>query len=194
MFWYLVGFTARSDRADPEDVKETLRPFHARISRELEHHGGTLDKFIGDAVVGVFGAPVSHEDDPERAVRAAFRLLDAIEELNEEHPGLGLAARIGIDTGDAVVSVGPGPQTGERVTGEVVTRAGLLQAAAPVGGIALGEATYRATRELFAFEELPPVSAPGRSAPLVAWRPISVSRRLVRERPRTPFIGREDEA
>lgn len=194
LFCDLVGFTARSDRADPEDVKETLRPFHARISRELEHHGGTLDKFIGDAVVGVFGAPVSHEDDPERAVRAAFRLLDAIEELNEEHPGLGLAARIGIDTGDAIVSVGPGPQTGERVTGEVVTRAGLLQGAAPVGGIALGEATHRATRELFAFEELPSVPVPGRSAPLEAWRPISVSRRLVRERARTPFIGREDEA
>ncbi|HEU4354806.1 MAG TPA: AAA family ATPase, partial [Actinomycetota bacterium] len=193
LFCDLVGFTARSDRADPEDVKETLRPFHARISRELENHGGTLDKFIGDAVVGVFGAPVSHEDDPERAVRAAFRLLGSIEELNEEHPNMGLAARIGIDTGDAVVSVGPGPQTGERVTGEVVTHAGLLQAAAPTGGIALGEATHRATRDLFAFEDLPPVPVPGRGAPLEAWRPIAVSR-LVRERPNTPFVGRDDEA
>jgi class 3 adenylate cyclase/tetratricopeptide (TPR) repeat protein len=188
----LAGFTARSDRADPEDVKATLRPFHARIVRELENHGGTLDKFIGDAVLGVFGAPVSHEDDPERAVRAAFRILDAIEELNEERPGLGLAARIGIDTGPAVVVLGPGPQVGERVTGEVVTRAGLLQGAAPVGGIAIGEPTYRATRDLFAFEALP-LAAGAAAGPIEAWRPISVSR-LVRERPKTPFVGRDQEA
>jgi len=193
LFCDLVGFTSRSDRADPEDVKATLRPFHARIVRELENHGGTLDAFAGDAVIGVFGAPVSHEDDPERAVRAAFRIQDAIDELNEQHPALALATRIGIDTGDAVVALGPGPQVGERVTGEVLERAAALQAVAPAGGIAVGEATHRATRELFAFERLDPASLPGRSTALEAWRPIALSR-LVRERPTTPFVGRDEES
>jgi class 3 adenylate cyclase/tetratricopeptide (TPR) repeat protein len=194
LFCDLVGFTARSDRADPEDVKATLRPFHTRIVREIETFGGTLDKFIGDGVLGVFGAPASHEDDPERAVRTAFRIQEAIEELNEEHPGLGLAVRIGIDTGEAVVAIGPGPQFGERVTGEVIALAGRLQAVAPVGGIAIGEVTHRATREFFASEELPSIAIPGRSEPLRAWRPIATSRRLARERPKTPFIGREEES
>ena len=105
----LVGFTERSDRADPEDVKDTLRAFHERIKREIEGIQGTVDQFIGDAVIGVFGAPVAHEDDPERAVRAALRILDAIRRLNEEDPGRGLSVRIGIETGEALVSVaGPG--------------------------------------------------------------------------------------
>src|SRR5512133_2889708 len=82
LFVDLVGFTARSDRADPEDVRATLRPYHARVKQEIEHFGGTVEKFIGDAVMAVFGAPTSHEDDAERAVRAALRILDAIEDLN----------------------------------------------------------------------------------------------------------------
>ena len=82
LFCDLVGFTARSDRADPEDVGAMLRPFHARLRTEIERFGGTLDKLIGDAVMAVFGAPVAHEDDPERAVRCALRVLDAIEDLN----------------------------------------------------------------------------------------------------------------
>src|ERR1700757_198596 len=88
LFCDLVGFTARSDRADPEDVKATLRPFHARLKREIEAFGGTLDKFIGDAVLGVFGAPVAHEDDAERAVRAALAIRSAIGELNAADPTL----------------------------------------------------------------------------------------------------------
>ena len=73
LFVYLVGFTARSDRADPEDVRATLRPYHARLKQEIEHFGGTIEKFIGDAAMAVFGAPLAHEDDAERAVRAALR-------------------------------------------------------------------------------------------------------------------------
>ena len=73
LFVDLVGFTERSDRADPEDVRRTLLPFHARVKEDIERFGGTLDKFIGDAAMGVFGAPVAHDDDPARAVRAARR-------------------------------------------------------------------------------------------------------------------------
>ena len=78
LFVDLVGFTAGADRADPEDVRATLRPYHERVSREIERFGGTVEKFVGDAVMAVFGAPVAHEDDPERAVRAGLRILDAI--------------------------------------------------------------------------------------------------------------------
>src|SRR5438094_900360 len=97
LFCDLVGFTARSDRADPEDVKATLRPFHTQLKREIEAFGGTLDKFIGDAALGVFGAPRSHEDDPERAVRAALAIRAAMDALNEADPKLRLAVRMGID-------------------------------------------------------------------------------------------------
>src|SRR5437879_1025241 len=92
LFVDLVGFTARSDRADPEDVRATLRPYHARLKQEIEHFGGTVEKFIGDAVMAVFGAPLAHEDDAERSVRAALRILEATEDLNVTEGGeLGVA-------------------------------------------------------------------------------------------------------
>src|SRR3954469_20249709 len=88
LFVDLVGFTAASEAADPEDVRARLRPYHAMLKREIERFDGTVEKFIGDAVMAVFGAPVAHEDDAERAVRSALRILEAIPELNEEQPGL----------------------------------------------------------------------------------------------------------
>src|SRR5215217_4661129 len=88
LFCDLVGFTARSDQADPEDVRALLRPYHVRLRREIERLGGTVDKFIGDGVMAVFGVPNMHEDDPERAVRCALRVLDAIAELNQATPAL----------------------------------------------------------------------------------------------------------
>src|SRR5436190_14694924 len=93
LFVDLVGFTAASERADPEDVRARLRPYHARVKREIERFGGTVEKFVGDAVMAVFGAPVSREDDAERAVNSALRILEAIVELNEEHLDLGLTVR-----------------------------------------------------------------------------------------------------
>ena len=86
VFADLVGSTARAESLDPEDVRAVLSTYHARVRHELEAHGGTVEKFIGDAVVAVFGAPVAHEDDPERAVRAALAIQDAIAELNEAQP------------------------------------------------------------------------------------------------------------
>src|SRR6202158_4321026 len=80
LFTDLVGFTSRAEKLDPEDVRATLSPYYSRLRAEIERHGGTVEKFIGDAVMAVFGAPVAHEDDPERAVRAAIRILDAIDE------------------------------------------------------------------------------------------------------------------
>ncbi|HET7234914.1 MAG TPA: AAA family ATPase [Actinomycetota bacterium] len=190
LFCDLVGFTARSDHADPEDVKATLRPYHAAMKRTVEGFGGTLDRFVGDGVLAVFGAPVAHEDDPERAIRVAFKIQREIDALNERMAGPPLAVRVGIDTGEAVVALARGPQVGDRVTGDVVATAGRLQAVAPIGGIAVGAATVRATKDHFDFQPIPGTEgAPGGEA----WRPVEVSR-LVRERPETPFVGREVES
>jgi class 3 adenylate cyclase len=98
LFADLVGFTSRSEQMDVEDVRGTLQPFHALLRRELERHGGTVEKFIGDAVMALFGAPVAHEDDPERAVRAALAIQDAVAALREEDPRLDLHVRIGVGT------------------------------------------------------------------------------------------------
>ena len=110
LFCDLVGFTAASEHQDPEDVRARIRPYHARLRREIESCGGTVEKFVGDAVMAAFGAPVTHEDDAERAVRAGLAILEAIDELNEADPGLQLQVRIGINTGEAVVAVGALPE------------------------------------------------------------------------------------
>jgi class 3 adenylate cyclase/tetratricopeptide (TPR) repeat protein len=195
LFVDLVGFTERSDRADPEDVRARLRPYHARLKQEIESRGGTVEKFVGDAVMAVFGAPVAHEDDAERAVLTALRILDAIPELNEAHPELELAVRAAVNTGEAVVALGARPQEGEGiVAGDVVNTASRLQQVAPAGGVVVGEITHRATSHAIDYEELEPVTVKGKAAPIPLWQAIGLRTRLgvdlTQARP-TPFIGRE---
>jgi class 3 adenylate cyclase/tetratricopeptide (TPR) repeat protein len=195
LFCDLVGFTARSDQADPEDVGALLRPYHARFRAEIERRGGTLDKFIGDGVMAVFGAPVAHEDDPERAVRCALGMLAAIEELNAARPVLDLAIRVGITTGEALVRLGPDQQT-EGVVGDVVNTASRLEGVAPAGGVVVGEATFRATRRLFDYQELAPVKVKGKADPVPVWRLEGARSRTGIEavrRASTPFVGRQAE-
>jgi class 3 adenylate cyclase/tetratricopeptide (TPR) repeat protein len=195
LFCDLVGFTTRSDQADPEDVRAILEPFHRLAKTEIERHGGTLDKFIGDAAMGVFGSPVSHEDDPERAVRAALAIMDGVAALNRPGPAEPLAVRIGINTGEAVVSLAAGVQVGENVAGDVVNTAARLQTAAQAGTALVGEATYRATRDAVAYADQPQVTAKGKAEPLQVWRPTSIrALPTISDRPAaTPFIGRERE-
>jgi class 3 adenylate cyclase/tetratricopeptide (TPR) repeat protein len=196
LFCDIVGFTARSDEADPEDVRAFLRPYHARLKEEIERKGGTVDKFIGDGVLAVFGAPRTHEDDPERAVLAALAIQRAILELNESDPELRLSARIGVNTGEVVVSFAEGPVIGERITGDVVNTASRLQAVAEPGGIVVGEATYRATRERFEYRSLPPASVKGKHEPLTIWEPTASRGRGGAEAltpPTTPMVGRDVE-
>src|ERR671934_647775 len=114
LFCDLVGFTAASEQADPEDVRARIRPYHARLRQEIERYGGTVEKFVGDAVMAVFGAPVAHEDDAERAVRAGLSILEAIE-------GLELSVRVGVNTGEALVSLEARGQA--LVAGDVVNTA-----------------------------------------------------------------------
>jgi class 3 adenylate cyclase/tetratricopeptide (TPR) repeat protein len=190
LFVDLVGFTSRSDQADPEDVRDSLQLYHARAKEQIELYGGTVEKFIGDAVMAVFGAPVAHGDDAERAVRAGLRVLEAIEALNCEH-ALGLAARAAVNTGEAVVAVG-GQQAGEALAiGDVVNTASRLQSAAPTGRLIVGEETYRATRHAFRYEHLDPVDAKGKKDPVTAWLAIEPSV-APSERPiaANPLVGR----
>src|SRR5205809_3972619 len=197
LFVDLVGFTAASEKADPEDVRARLRPYHARVKQEIERFGGTVEKFVGDAVMAVFGAPVSREDDAERAVHSALRILDAIVELNEEHPDLELAVRGAVNTGEAMVTLGARPAEGESiVAGDVVNTAARLQQSAPVGGIVVGEATHRTTKDLFEYEQLEPVTVKGKTESLPLWHAIAPRRRFgvdVEPIVRTPLIGRDDD-
>jgi class 3 adenylate cyclase/tetratricopeptide (TPR) repeat protein len=197
LFCDLVGFTARSDQADPEEIQARLSPYHRRVQREIERLGGTVEKFIGDAVVGTFGVPTVHEDDPERAVRAALAVLEAIDEMNQASPGLDLAVRIAVNTGQAVVSLGARAERGEHsVTGDVASTASRLQSVAPVGGVVVGEATYQATRRLFQYEELEPVRVKGKTEPVAIWRALRARSRFgvnVDLEPATPMVGREVE-
>src|SRR5437660_914331 len=164
LFCDLVGFTAASEQQDPEDVRARIRPYHARLRSEIERYGGTVEKFVGDAVMAAFGAPVAHEDDAERAVRAGLRILDAIAELNEADPGLSLQVRVGINTGEAVVALGARPEVGEGiVTGDVVNTAARIQGAAPVGGVAVAEQTHRATERVFEYAPLDPMARRGQA-------------------------------
>jgi len=135
LFCDLVGFTAASEAADPEDVRARLRPYHARLREEIERHGGTVEKFVGDAVMAVFGAPVAHEDDAERAVRAGLEMQAAMGEINEpleRQHGVTFELCVGINTGEVLAGrVGDG----YTVVGDSVNVAARLQAAARPGSV-----------------------------------------------------------
>jgi class 3 adenylate cyclase len=152
LFTDIVGSTASAERMDPEDVRARLAPYYARVRGELEAFGGTVEKFIGDAVVALFGAPVAHEDDPRRAVRAAMAIKRAVEDLNTRDEWLDIHVRTAIHTGEALVVLGAAALRGEGMAaGDVMNTAARLQSAAPVDGIVVGEATHRATASEFEY-------------------------------------------
>jgi class 3 adenylate cyclase/tetratricopeptide (TPR) repeat protein len=197
LFCDLVGFTAASEHADPEDVRARLRPYHAQLRQVIESHGGTVEKFVGDAVMAVFGAPVAHEDDAERAVRAGLRILEALDELNRGDEKLQLQVRVGINTGEAVVALGAHPERGEGfVTGDVVNTASRLQGIAPINGVAVSEATFRQTERVFTFVRLEAVQVKGKAEPLAVWQPLAARARFgadVIRASATPLVGRQFE-
>jgi class 3 adenylate cyclase len=173
LFCDLVGFTSRAERLDVEDVGGLLRPYYTRLRIELERYGGTVEKFIGDAVMALFGAPVSHEDDPARAVRAALAIRNAITELNEVDRPLDLHVRIGVTTGEALVTLDARPLQGEGMaSGDVVNTAARLQAAAPVDGVLVDEPTYWATKRQFRYSDAEPVRAKGKATPVPTWQAL----------------------
>jgi class 3 adenylate cyclase len=191
LFADLVGFTSRAEQLDPEDVRALLLPYFARLRAELERFGGTVEKFIGDAVMAVFGAPVAHEDDPERAVRAALAIRNWARE--EER----IQVRLAVNTGEALVVLGARPVQGEGMAaGDVVNTAARLQAAAPVNGVLVGERTFRATRQAIEYRRAAPVAAKGKREPVAAWEAVGARARFgvdVPHQARTALVGRERE-
>jgi class 3 adenylate cyclase/tetratricopeptide (TPR) repeat protein len=190
LFADLVGFTSRAESLDPEDVGAILRPYHDRLRSELERHGGTVEKFIGDAVMALFGAPTAHEDDPERAVRAALAIREAMTEDGK------LQVRIAVTTGEALVSLGAKPSEGEGMAaGDVVNTAARLQNAAPVNGILVDETTYRATRSSIDYREAEPVAAKGKEDPVRVWEAREARSRFGVDvvQAGAPLVGRQRE-
>jgi len=191
LFADLVGFTAQSEQLDPEDVADILGPYHERLRSELERWGGTVEKFIGDAVVAFFGAPVAGEDDPERAVRAALAIRDWIVDEGK------LEVRIAVNTGEALVDLDARPESGEGMaTGDVVNTTARLQAAAPTNGILAGETTYRATADAIDFRRHEAVEAKGKAAPVPVWEVVQARARFgvdLAGEARAPLVGRERE-
>src|SRR6266542_2953188 len=149
VFTVVFNDTATAESMDPEDVHNRLQPYFELVRRELQHFGGTLEKYIGDAVVAMFGAPVAHEDDPERAVRAALAIRDRLHDLNESDDWLELSIRIGVNTGEALLVMGSNPSLEYGMAaGDAINTAARIQSAAPVDGVMVGELTYQATREV----------------------------------------------
>ncbi|HEX3511429.1 MAG TPA: adenylate/guanylate cyclase domain-containing protein [Solirubrobacteraceae bacterium] len=197
LFADLSGYTAVAERLDPETVKTLVDRCLGRLSEEVERVGGHVDKYIGDAIMATFGAPVAHEDDPERAVRAAVGMQAAMEELNRRLLGgydLEFALCVGINTGEVLAGKMGDAYT---VIGDAVNVASRLQTSASPGTINVGERTKRATSATIEYEPLDALQLKGKAEPVAAWRVVGVSeehsggtRRLRRE---TPLIGREDE-
>src|SRR3954451_20421078 len=190
LFADLVGFTSRAERLDPEDVRAVLAPYWERLRGELEKRGGTVEKFIGDAVMALFGAPVAHDDDPLRAVGAALAIRDWAREEDD------LQVRIAVNTGEALVVLGARPAEGEGMAaGDVVNATARLQTAAPVNGVLVGATTYRATRDVIEYAEHEPIVAKGKADPIPVWEAVQVRSRLGVdvERATLPLVGRARE-
>ena len=196
LFCDLVGFTALSETADPEDVDRMLGAYFAMARAAIEAHGGVVEKFIGDAVLGVFGVPAAHEDDPERAVRAALRIADQAAGLLSLD-GSPLRLRVGVNTGEALVRLGVAPGSGEPfLAGDTINTASRIQSVAPQSGVAVGLATFEATRDAFDYADLPPATLKGKAEPVAVFQPTSsiAAHGSHPERSSSgPFVGRSAE-
>jgi len=190
LFADLVGFTTLADGRDAEDTRELLTRYFDLSGGVIALYGGTVEKFIGDAVMAVWGAPTAREDDAERAVRAGLDLVDAVRSL-----GPSIQARVGVLTGEAAVTLGATNQG--MVAGDLVNTASRLQSVAAPGTVLVGEATQRAASKSIAFEPAGDQALKGKAAPVPAWRALRVvSERGGRNRSETleaPFVGRDDE-
>ena len=193
VFTDVVGSTASAEQLDPEDVHARLTPYFGRVRSELERVGGTVEKFIGDAVVAVFGAPQAHEDDPERAVRAALAIRTAIDELNEDDPWLDLSVRVGVATGESLVTLGSDTSEGI-ASGDVMNTAARIQSGAPENGVLVDEDTYRTTSHAVRYRPAEPLAAKGKSEPVRVWEAVAVRVQPgQRATSPVPLIGRDRE-
>jgi class 3 adenylate cyclase/tetratricopeptide (TPR) repeat protein len=190
LFADLVGFTPFAEERDAEDVRDVLTRYFALATDVIGRYGGTVEKFIGDAVMAVWGAPTAQEDDAERAVRAALELVDAVRELRP-----GIEARAGVLTGEAAVTLGATNQG--MVAGDLVNTAARLQSIALPGWVLVGSSTHRAASSAIAFEEVGEQALKGKASPVPAWRALRVVGNRGgegrRDLPEPPFVGRDEE-
>ncbi|UCG40574.1 MAG: AAA family ATPase, partial [Acidimicrobiia bacterium] len=196
LFTDLAGFTSHTESVDPEEAGERLTLYHRLVREQIEGYDGRVEKLLGDGVFAVFGVPTAHEDDPERAVRAALRIQEGVERLNQEHPGLGLAVRVGITTGEAVVQVDRSRKDKVGIVGDVVNTASRLEGVAPVGGVVVDERTYLASNQMIDFRALPAVELKGKTEPVPIWQPTNPKGRYgvaIEDLAATPFVGRDSE-
>ena len=196
VFCDIAGSTALGERLDAESMRGVQLAYFEQMRTALEGHGGTVEKFIGDAVVGAFGVPVAHEDDAMRALRAAVEMRERIASLNDEleqRYGVRLAVRIGVNSGEVVA--GDPATSSSFVGGDAVNVAARLEAAAGPGEILVGELTVRAARDAAEVEPVAPLSVKGKSEPMPAYRLVSVGVGVPLRPPagRTPMVGRDAE-
>jgi class 3 adenylate cyclase/tetratricopeptide (TPR) repeat protein len=195
LFADLSGYTAVAERMDPETVKTLVEGALRRLGQEVVRFGGTVDKYIGDNVMALFGAPVAHEDDAERAVRAALGMQEAMTEVNAELPeGVEFALRVGINSGEVLAGAVGDDYT---VVGDTVNVASRLQSAARPGSVTVGERTMRATSAAVRYEPLTPLELKGKSEPVPAWEAVDVTAepavRRVSTGRESPLVGRDYE-
>jgi len=195
LFADLSGYTAVAENMDPETVKKLVNGALQRLGEEVTRYGGTVDKYIGDNVMALFGAPVAHEDDAERAVRAALGMQSAMTEVNERLPeGVTFALRVGLNTGEVLAGAMGDDYT---VVGDTVNVASRLQTASRPGSVTVGERTMRATCEAVQYEQLVPLELKGKSEPVPAWEAVCLiaEQALRRAAPgrEAPLVGRDYE-
>jgi class 3 adenylate cyclase/tetratricopeptide (TPR) repeat protein len=193
LFCDVTGSTAMGARLDPESTRRVMARYFDAMRETIKRHGGTVEKFIGDAVMAVFGVPVVHEDDALRAVRAASDMRTALEQLNDELArawGVRIESRIGLNTGEVVTGEGD-----TLATGDAVNVAARLEQGAAAGETLLGESTYRLVRDAVTAEPVGPLSAKGKAEPLRAFRLTEVvaGAEFIRRRLDSPLVGRENE-
>lgn len=196
LFADVVGSTGLTEHLDPEEAREVVGMFYRVVQHAVERYGGSVANLLGDAVLAVFGLPVAHEDDPERAVRAALAIRDAMPALNDQlaaSHGVRLAVRVGLNTGEVVAASGSTFDRDFLVSDAVTTAARLQQAATP-GAIVVGERTFRLTQDAIAYRPLPPLEVKGKRAPLAVWEATAPLPEPAEGRRRVaPLIGRHAE-
>jgi class 3 adenylate cyclase len=172
LFADLVGFTTMSESRDAEDVRELLSRYFDACRTLIARYGGTVEKFIGDAVMAVWGAPVAMEDDAERAVRAAIDLAAAVAALGQEVGSPDLRARVGVITGEAAVTIGATSEG--MVAGDLVNTASRIQSVAEPGAVLVGDSTRHATEEAVVYEDAGARALKGKAEPVQLWRAVRV--------------------
>lgn len=199
MFTDLSGFTAMSEKMDPEEVRNLLNAFFEQLVPVVRKYGGTIEKFIGDEIMAFFGAPVAHENDSERALRAALEMMDALLDFNAMR-SIDLGIHFGINTGLVVAGVlGTAEEQSYAVTGDTVNLAARLRDLSERGQILVGPDTYRLTHHLFDFQAVGPIQVRGKSEPVPVYKLLGVRAQpesmhgLETQGISSPLVGREVE-